>query len=609
MKKYFLLAAAAATVLAVSCAKEKAQPTTDPTPTEIEDNTPQPIRFGTNIAEVKAPITKAAIDAWDGSQKLYIFGYPLDANGLSDIENPKIDQVAANSPSGTGATNDGVRDPIEVLDANNNNAHYYYSTGKVYNFFGYYVGDATTNGTTAAAGAAAANAGNTAVELPIVIDGSQDIMVATTDKFADYIAAGATVSLDKVYSDVSARNDVVPDLIFKHQLSQFEFQTIYGGATPGNYNTIAIKSLTLDSYNKGTLTVAAADPNDIGFAADMSIDRVPLTLKGFDYTATIADWNTNAFPGDGNTPSDYAVLGTEIMAIPEGDTNTPANYTLHLTLVQKDANNNLTEATVDLPIDFTKLENATAQYAEAGKKYVVKITIYSLEEINITVSLEAWEDGGETAIDPDQDPRPVPTITITDPDPTQTLNLHVGDTQQITATAAYGTNNTVIAAVKYGTTNQKVATVSAAGLITAVKAGDCKIYVYVEGQAATANDSGYQGAMKTFNVHVDPPLPASTLSGLAATKNIDNTAGGETWNIPGSNTLKVQVGGVDVASQPATFSYESSDPGKATVDADGLVTAVADGETTITISWAAGATYAAGHFDVTVTVANTPVAP
>lgn len=598
MKKYFLLAAAAATVLAVSCNKEKNQPTTDPTP-QIEDNTPQPIRFGTNIAEVKAPITKAAIDMWDGSQKLYIYGFPL-ANGLSDIANPKIDQVAADSPS-TSPT--GSRDAIEVLDKTAPNAqapypYYYYETGKVYNFFGYYVGDAKTNDTDYAAGAAAPNAGNTAVELPIVIDGSQDIMVATTDKFADYIAAGATVSLDKVYSDVSARNGVVPDLIFKHMLSQFEFKTIYGGADPSKYNTIAIKSLTLDSYSKGTLTVAAADPANIGFAKDANDTRVPLTLKGVPYAAD--NWASNKFPGDGATPSDYAVLGDEIMAIPEGDAQTPANYTMHLTLVQKDANNNLSEATVDLAIDFEKLENATATYAEAGKKYVVKITIYSLEEINLTVSLEAWEDGGETAIDPDQDPRPVPTIDVTDPaDLSTPLALTVGDAAyQIVATAAYGTTPTPIATLKYGTTNKKVATVDADGKITAVAAGTCKVFVYVE---ATAQ---YQGVMKTIDVTVSAAAaPTDTeLAGVPANQNLDNDGGNASYSITG---VTVQAAGVALDPQP-TLTYASSDDAIATVDVNGVVHAVADGTVTITISYAGDATYAACQGTFTVTVENTP---
>ena len=280
MKKYFLLAAAAATVLAVSCNKEKNQPTTDPTP-QIEDNTPQPIRFGTNIAEVKAPITKAAIEnaGWNG-EDLFIYAFGTAANGSVDVANRLIGSATAGAPAkaplDTPAPT-GNRDAITLEKDANTHEPYYYTVGEVYNFFGYYVGDATL-GTM------------TDYQLPITINGTQDIMVATTDKIADYMAAtpAANVSLDKVYSDASARDHIKPDLMFKHQLSRFVFKTKFAGT--GANTSVAFKSLTLKSYNKGTLTVAAADPNAIGFIANSNEARADLALAGFTpYTNTIPE--------------------------------------------------------------------------------------------------------------------------------------------------------------------------------------------------------------------------------------------------------------------------------------------------------------------------------
>lgn len=530
MKKYFLLAAAAATVLAVSCNKEKNQPKVDPTPgTEIEDNTPQPIRFGTNIAEVKAPITKSAIEnaGWNGSQDLYIYGLEFDGTNLllssdgaqTPTYAPYIDEVKAASPSAPAT---GSRDAIEVYKSYTSASdytYYYYAGTKVYNFYAYYVGDAQMgtdmqNLEDAAGKATETSANNIVSSIAIenlVIDGTNDIMIATTDKMADYavVTPAPTVSLDKIYSATSARQGVVPDLVFQHQLSRFVFQTTYGGANNASYATnrtkVKINSLKLKSPYKGTLTVYGPTP---GFAAVMD-DETAFTLEGID---------ANGVNPGTDTYGQYADLGTiaggkaSILAVPKGDEQNVAKYDLILNVSQDNGNNNVATQDVPLEIDFSKLENATKTYAEAGKQYLVKIVVYGLEEIRVTVSLEEWGEGGDTTIDPDNnDPRPVPAFNFTAPaDPTATLDLTVGTPSNIVVTAAYGAAPTNIAAIKYGTTNKKIATVDENGVITPVAVGTCKIYVYVE---ATDN---YQGAMQAINVNVaaaPAPLPVPVFDG------------------------------------------------------------------------------------------------
>ena len=86
MKKYFMLIAAAATVLTVSCKKAREVESPDnqqPAQGVIDDTVPAPVMFGSNIAAVKSPImTKGlgGIDAWQGSsQTLYIYGLEKNA--------------------------------------------------------------------------------------------------------------------------------------------------------------------------------------------------------------------------------------------------------------------------------------------------------------------------------------------------------------------------------------------------------------------------------------------------------------------------------------------------------------------------------------------------
>ena len=641
MKKYFLLVAAAATVLAVSCAKEKNQPTTDPTP-QIEDNTPQPIRFGTQIAEVKSPITKSAIEntGWDGEQ-LFIYGLELSGTNVVEsnvgtLENPTyeiyINEVPATAPQSNDALDDRQRDPINVYKPGTTD-YYYYKGTNVYNFYGYYVGGAKYPDPTApetliaAAGKATETIDDNHVVTSIAIEhleiaGTDDIMIATTDKFEDYLYAqslpnaSVTVSPDKIYSATSARQGVVPDLAFKHLLSRFVFETAYGGAHNGDYNAnrakVKIKSLKLESPYKGTFTVLGANP---GFAATDDVKFFELegletaVSPGKDYDAGNVDYGEYAPLGSIDQTS--AASGTHdrtasILAVPKtGTVDSPAKYKLVLNVSQYDGAtptpNELENQDVELEVDMSKLALPTPVYSsEAGKQYRVKIIVYGLEEIKLTVSLEAWGEVGETIIDPDQDQRTAVAITTGVDNDVQAVT--VGTPVDVTGATVTGatweevqitSSNTAIATVVKSNTEGQYT-------ITGVKAGPAKIYIYVP---ATTGNNAHQGALKAVTVNVS--AAPTTLSGVPANQNIDNTSGNAKFSITG---VKVQAGGVDLDPQP-TLTYASNHEEFATVNASGVVTAVGNGTATITISYAGNGTYAACLDTFTVTVGNTPANP
>lgn len=600
MKKYFLLAAAAATVLAVSCNKEKEQPKVDPTPgTEIEDNTPQPILFGSNVADVKAPITKAAIEktgtdkGWSDSDLLFIYGFSVTSTGAPDFsKDPIIDNVGAKAPGQTAAADErtaftGDHDAIYVYKDATNKEYFYYGED-VYNFYGYYVGSAAADPQPTKTA--------DAVTLDLTLDGTQDIMLGKTDKFADYIAANPTgLSLEKVYSEVSARKNVKPDLLFQHQLARFKFEAKYGGPVPANAANIKIDTIGINAHTKGVLTIVNTDEEKIGLDT-LQTGNVRDTLFLKDKAGT-------QISNVGITSS-FAQVGESIMVIPEGSSTEHAKYTMYVGVTQTDGtvtHHELRPYTIDFDALVDKDGNPILnKYAEAGKMYVVRLVIYGFEKIEMTVSLEDWEYGGETEIDPDQDNRPVPVFTFTAPNPEQTLNLNVAATQQITVSAKYTALNaaepTDIAsdAIKYGTTNKKVATVSAGGLITAVKPGDCKVYVYVE---ADANNK-YQGALKAIDVHVNAPVEITcadqTISKSGANVELANIATFST-GYAGTVTYALKTG--------ETYTH-------ATVTSAGVVSidgSAAAGDTfQVTISAADDATnnFQAATKDVTFTVTD-----
>ena len=582
MKKYFLLAAAAATVLAVSCNKEKNQPKVDPTPgTEIEDNTPQPIRFGVSTVDVKSPITKAAIEnttAWPliggNPQKLYIYGFELDNTGAPQIAaaNALLNNVPANAPTaftGPNALVNGDQREAIVVQKANNEPYYYGENGQVYSFYGYYVGSAAADPTPTFA--------SNKVSLDLTIDGSQDIMLATTDKFADYIAAGSpSVSLEKVYSEVSARKTVKPDLKFKHQLARFKFETKYGGATEADGAHIMIDTLLLKSLKAGTLTIASADEDDLGFVPTGAWNQLAegdtLILRNSNGS------RAKGTPGLNTTYGTFAQLGESIMTFPQGMNNTTSpKYTIHLGITQNDGVSPAHHFSRDLDIDFATVVDANGdpilnKYAEAGKMYVIRLVIYGAEKIEMTVSLEDWEYGGETEIDPDQDTRPATTITINSPSPAS-FNFDLAGTTSGTITAsATSTGATAAIPIKYASSNKKVATVGSGGEVQAVGAGTCKIYVYVDGT------DDYKGALETVDVTVTggiadvaDPAPVVTAT-IAGNNNFD-------WQFVGTNAAGTNVSSITASATVNTtpvatgsWTYSVEDNPYFEVAADGTIT-------------------------------------
>ena len=629
MKKYFLLAAAAATVLAVSCNKEKNQPTTDPTP-QIEDNTPQPILFGASSVEVKSPLTKAAVEnniGWTANEKLYIYGVKTGIDFNSTTGDPiLINNVPADVPS----TFTGSRDAINVYkDATTQQYYYYGASDEVYDFYGYYIGGAYPGKETLANNNKVKDApaqwqpivAATSITLPVTIDGTQDIMIAGTDKYADYIAAGSpNIAISKLYSEASARKLVKPDLLFKHQLARFKFETKYGGTS--NPDDITINSIKIaDVPINAIMTIAGTNVGTALASSATDTNFSDLYLWNSDGTS-LSNVHPNA--------SSFAGVGESIMVIPsdyqkDGEGNrvstiiTPTEYKVVLNMTQDTGNATQETADREFTVKFTDLVDGAGApiphpYVEAGKLYVVRMVIYGLEKVEITVSLEDWEYGGATELDNDaEDSLPVTlgaftlanaaggTGTANDP-----YTLAVGGTA--TAALASATINSGAidllqngVTVAYTSSNSKVATVDGT-TVTAVGTGVCKIYAYIQGGTVTVSSTEYkyQNAIASVElaIHLAEPLTATALAGLDATHVIDNTSGNATWTISG---VTVQAAGSDI---PAgyTLTYQSSDTNVATVDAGGVVAAVGNGTANITVSYAGDGTYAPCNGIVAVTV-------
>lgn len=145
-----------------------------------------------------------------------------------------------------------------------------------------------------------------------------------------------------------------------------------------------------------------------------------------------------------------------------------------------------------------------------------------------------------------------------------TNTIASNQTVQLTATATYNDSTTedISGTVTWTSSDTSIATVSSNGLVTAVKEGSVTI-------TATVPGSTVSGTAAITVEDADPtelsltPSSVSLLAGTTATLT------------PSFKPENVNASGVKI-------KWASSDEKVATVDADGVVTAVSDGETTIT---------------------------
>ena len=131
MKKIFAFCAAAA--MFAACAKEVAQTPVDEFKTPVDGNALVPVELTSNVTASVVTKGQGALDAWDGTQPLYIYGYQrAQSINYSDLSLPLIANLKTTAPgSGVGP------DSIEILDGNRK--PYYYIINNTYDFYGYYI--------------------------------------------------------------------------------------------------------------------------------------------------------------------------------------------------------------------------------------------------------------------------------------------------------------------------------------------------------------------------------------------------------------------------------------------------------------------------------------
>lgn len=304
----------------------------------------------------------------------------------------------------------------------------YYPVSGNYDFWGYRVDDAV-KGTPAVK---TVNDNGDEVDadkatkrvVEIEIDGSQDIMAgkaAPSTKEVTDLGGYA----DNFYSAYAARKGVQPNITFNHLLTRFAFEVragskaTAGAGASGNTEAVRVQGISVESLTEGKLTVAyTGETKEAADLLTFTGTASPLKLKQradatADHNNPLVDLEEVplTWPAGEATVGDVIPVGEALLVAP-GQTE----YPLTIALAQK-VKKNTTAADkedTDLEQKATIKMDGTKTF-EPGKSYKVTITVYGLEEIEVTATLVPWADGGSIDIDDDRDPNngqyTEPTVT------------------------------------------------------------------------------------------------------------------------------------------------------------------------------------------------------
>lgn len=385
----------------------------------------QQIRLGVASSKVQTRGTGTvggmtdAENVWAG-QTLWVYMLQKGSMDLAYYKAPAVGGVATpdvevfnnkkfTAPDAANNTKSGLATTADGTIA-------YYPVSGNYDFWGYRVDDAagatpvvkTVDDTGAEVEANVA----TKRVVDIEIDGSQDIMAGKAVPSTDEVTKLGNYA-DNFYSAYAARKGVQPNITFNHLLTRFTFEVRAGSKATaglpagGNTDAVKVTGVSVDSKTTGTLTVAyTGATKEAAELLTFTGDASALTLKQRD--AALADNNAPlvalepvslTWTDDAATIGDVIKVGEALLVAP-GETEYPLTISLSQDVLEQ-----LTGAKVTKPLEqkaTIKMDGVKA--FEPGKSYKVTITVYGLQEIEVTATLVPWADGGSIDIDDDRNP-------------------------------------------------------------------------------------------------------------------------------------------------------------------------------------------------------------
>lgn len=411
MKKLFLFAVAAV-ALTAACSKQAPDVASNVSRgSDFELEPPVPVQFASNLAHV-ATKSIGALDYWS-AEDLYFYGIERfkDQSGRDslDLDNLFIANVKETAPNTTDPLH-----PVTVGTITLNRAlpgggsePYYYGNGN-YEFFGYFVDDAAGTDPTPTI-----DFSDSTIILPVKIDGTQDLMVGYADRDSVIKYEYERISELPMYTDTEGPSEdavksrlfsayairkwtVQPKMYFHHKLTRFDFYVQSGESDAAG--VIKVAGISVNSNTEADMVVAGQHIYD-GLRNIAAPEDLVLNVKAPDGSLTplvplTVDNEIPAPAYDAANPVRTKIDGS-LLVMPG-----QSIYDLTLSLHQDDAQepSSRPEKT---QINFAKLLGGTHTQAMPGYKYNITLVVYKFREVEITVSIDEWKEGGDIVLDPD----------------------------------------------------------------------------------------------------------------------------------------------------------------------------------------------------------------
>lgn len=387
--------AAMTLALGTSCSKDKG--------IDIDDSSRQEILLGTGSTINVSPASRGygavggltGANNWNG-ETVYVYGINNTAiadPNAADTDKFYINAQAATAPSGvaTGAL-------TWVGDV-----HYYYNGNDKYDFYAVHVDDAVAaenlkiaDGTDLATNGLSVN---------LVLDGTQDIMVAVPDKSKDDdVLSPSDDYTSYLYSAWSSRRNVKPNLEFNHLLTRLNFNAKSGAEAPATgENAIKITSIVIkDVVTEGSLTIIPKTGESQAFTPNVESQEEDLAVKSSTKTAEgkLQDFPAEGIAVENGKDDDFAPIGAPILLNPE------EAYEIVITTSQKLADNENPQTgevkgTIRAVNATGGIGGGTDNKFQPGALYDVNITVFDIEDIELSGTLIEWVDGGDLEINPE----------------------------------------------------------------------------------------------------------------------------------------------------------------------------------------------------------------
>lgn len=322
-------------------------------------------RIGTNVAEARA-----ALEKWSNTT---IGIYALGKNAATWDENETIDSksVLLNNVKGSVAADsigETPADSANVVTFENSETYYYpRSNEEQYNFYGYYPVDQVT---------AAFNTAGDSLTVTGPFDGTQDILWGKAEVVDNgYNAGYFRTKTNGVWEE---NTNTAPDLKFKHILTRFVFNVNAG--LDYDPDKCAIDSIKIKQPNTYTMLLAtktaSATEGTLTWGTDSTVIQALIGTPPLKLTLVATTYETKE--------------GVVDIMLPAAQ----SKYEFVLNI--KSTTGTGTETIVS-PV--TIIPTGTIASFDAGKKYVINLTVHGPKQIEVTATLEAWEDGGELDFD------------------------------------------------------------------------------------------------------------------------------------------------------------------------------------------------------------------